>query len=218
MKLLELYRLRNHEIDVLASRNALFVLGFIDHVSAIAKRDLIHELGWSQAQTEATLGMLKAGGFVRPTSAIDSGPLGVTAEGKRLLKSAGLSAEAASDRGDGSPLQALAPAIPLVVGVGILLIKRALKRDRVSSFVLGLGAGLAVGVLFAPKSGEETRNLIKDGASEGSEYLKERGTEFIQTAAEWVDKGREAVDRQREALSEAVEAGRQATEERAHSG
>ena len=85
-----------------------------------------------------------------------------------------------------------------------------MDKNGLSSFLLGLGVGVAVGMLFAPKSGEETRQLIKNKAGEGGEYLKQRGAEFKETASGWVDKGKEAVNRQRDNLSDAVEAGKQA--------
>jgi gas vesicle protein len=85
-----------------------------------------------------------------------------------------------------------------------------MDKDGLSSFLLGLGVGVAIGILFAPKSGEETRQLIKDKAGEGSEYLKQRGSELKENAAGWVDKGREAMSRQKETLNDAMEAGKQA--------
>jgi gas vesicle protein len=83
-----------------------------------------------------------------------------------------------------------------------------------SSFLLGLGVGIGIGILFAPKSGKETRQLIKDKADEGTEFLKQRGTELKQSATEWVDKGKDAINRQKDTLADAVEAGRQAYRER----
>jgi gas vesicle protein len=85
-----------------------------------------------------------------------------------------------------------------------------MDKNGLSSFLLGLGVGVAIGMLFAPKSGEETRQLIKDKAGEGGEYLKQRGSEIKETATGWVDKGREAMNRQKENLNEAMEAGKQA--------
>ena len=82
-----------------------------------------------------------------------------------------------------------------------------------SSFLLGLGVGIGIGILFAPKSGKETRQLIKDKADEGSEYLKQRSNELKQSASEWVDKGKDAINRQKDTLADAVEAGRQAYRE-----
>jgi len=85
-----------------------------------------------------------------------------------------------------------------------------MDKNGLSAFLLGLGVGVGIGMLFAPKSGTETRQLIKEKAGEGTEYLKQRGNEAKQTAAEWVDKGKEALGRQRDNLNEAVDAGRQA--------
>ena len=81
-----------------------------------------------------------------------------------------------------------------------------------SSFLLGLGAGVAIGMLFAPKSGQETRELIKNKAGEGTDFLKQRGTSE-QTATEWVDKGKEALGKQKDNIADAMEAGRQAYRE-----
>lgn len=85
-----------------------------------------------------------------------------------------------------------------------------MDKNGLSAFLLGLGVGVGIGMLFAPKSGQETRELIKNKANEGSDYLKQRSSEFKQTASDWVDKGREALGRQKENLADAMEAGRQA--------
>ncbi|HXB71253.1 MAG TPA: YtxH domain-containing protein [Candidatus Acidoferrales bacterium] len=88
-----------------------------------------------------------------------------------------------------------------------------MDKNGLSAFLLGLGVGVGIGMLFAPKSGQETRKLIKDKTGESSDYIKQRGADVKQTAAEWVDKGKEALGRQKDTLSEAVEAGKQAYRE-----
>ena len=85
-----------------------------------------------------------------------------------------------------------------------------MDKNGLSSFLLGLGVGVGIGMLFAPKSGQETRELIKNKAGEGTEFIKQRGSELKDTASGWVDKGKEAVSRQKDTLSDAVEAGKQA--------
>jgi gas vesicle protein len=82
-----------------------------------------------------------------------------------------------------------------------------------SYFFLGLGVGVAVGIIFAPKSGEETRNLIRTKAGEGKDYVRRRSGEMRDAAGEMIDRGRDAVVRQRDSLSQAVEAGKQAYRE-----
>jgi gas vesicle protein len=84
---------------------------------------------------------------------------------------------------------------------------------RFSYFFLGLGIGVAVGVLFAPKSGEETRDFIKGKAEEGRDYLKRRGEELRDQTSEIIDRGKSAVTSKKEQLAAAVEAGRQAYRE-----
>jgi|SRR5579864_3664359 len=85
--------------------------------------------------------------------------------------------------------------------------------NKFSYFFLGLGLGVAVGLLFAPKTGSETRDLIRSKADEGKDYLKRRTTELREQAEDVIDKGRTAVTRQRDNLSAAVEAGKTAYRE-----
>lgn len=82
-----------------------------------------------------------------------------------------------------------------------------------SYFFLGLGIGVAVGIVFAPQSGEETRGLLKSKASEGTDYIKRRSDEIRDSAGELVEKGKTVVRSQREQLSAAVDAGKQAYRE-----
>ena len=53
-----------------------------------------------------------------------------------------------------------------------------MDKNGLSSFLLGLGVGVAIGMLFAPKSGSETRKLIKNKAGEGGEYIKQRSADL----------------------------------------
>jgi len=85
-----------------------------------------------------------------------------------------------------------------------------MDKNGFSSFLLGLGVGVGIGMLFAPKSGQETRDYLKNKAGEGTDFLKQRTSEMKQTASEWVDKGKDALGRQRDTLADAVEAGKQA--------
>ncbi|HEY2843817.1 MAG TPA: YtxH domain-containing protein [Bryobacteraceae bacterium] len=82
--------------------------------------------------------------------------------------------------------------------------------SKISYFFLGLGLGVAVGVLFAPKSGAETRDYLRDRAEEGTDYMKRRANELRDTASDVVDRSKDTIRRQKDNLSAAVDAGKQA--------
>ena len=89
-----------------------------------------------------------------------------------------------------------------------------MAKDGLANFFLGLGIGVGIGMLFAPKSGEETRDLLLNKADEGKEYLKRQTTGLRDSANDLLDKGRDAVGRQRDNLNDAIEAGKQAYREK----
>ena len=80
------------------------------------------------------------------------------------------------------------------------------------SFLLGgvVGAGLAL--LFAPQSGRETRQKIKDLADD----VKEKSAEYVnqakEKAASLVEDGKGYYDEKKSILKSAVEAGKEAYE------
>jgi gas vesicle protein len=80
-------------------------------------------------------------------------------------------------------------------------------------FVAGLGVGAVVGVLYAPYSGQETREVLRSKADEGREYMRERARRAREQANDWADRGRDVVSQQKEQFRAAYEAGRQAYKE-----
>ena len=74
------------------------------------------------------------------------------------------------------------------------------------AFLLGVVSGAAVALLYAPKSGQETRDYLSEKAREG----RERAAEAAAKGREAVAKGREAVAQGRETLTTAIERGREA--------
>src|SRR5437879_611797 len=85
-----------------------------------------------------------------------------------------------------------------------------MEDNRISYFFLGLGLGVAAGLLFAPKSGAETRDLILTKADESKDYLRRRGEQLRDSANDVLEKGRSVVTKQRDQISSAIEAGKQA--------
>ncbi len=85
--------------------------------------------------------------------------------------------------------------------------------SKLSFFCLGVGIGTALGILFAPKPGEEMRGELRSRAAEGGEYLRKQGGQLREHAEEVIERGRDAVGSQREQLTAALEAGRKAYRE-----
>ena len=60
------------------------------------------------------------------------------------------------------------------------------EKSGFGYFLLGLGIGVAAGILWAPRSGEETRQLLADKAGDSADYLKARtdeGRQYVQQRA-----------------------------------
>src|ERR1022692_3311556 len=86
------------------------------------------------------------------------------------------------------------------------------KSFGLAWFLAGLGVGALVGILYAPKSGRETREDLISGAREGTEYLRNRTHQVAEQMGDLVDQGKEQmgeyVDRGRAQWEEFVERGK----------
>jgi gas vesicle protein len=80
-------------------------------------------------------------------------------------------------------------------------------------FLAGLGIGSLVGILFAPRAGEETREMLTNRYDEGREQFAKRGREVREQAEDYIERGRRAVGRTKDNLQSAVDAGKQAYRE-----
>ncbi len=87
-------------------------------------------------------------------------------------------------------------------------------------FLAGLGLGALVGVLYAPKSGSETRESLAQSALDAKEKAAalaqqgiDKANDYVaqgkQVAGEYVDKGKEYYEKGRSQWSEYVEKGKQ---------
>ncbi|HVN08995.1 MAG TPA: YtxH domain-containing protein [Patescibacteria group bacterium] len=82
--------------------------------------------------------------------------------------------------------------------------------NKVSYFLVGMGIGAMLGILFAPKSGEETREFLVRRADEGRDFAQRKARELRERADDLVERGRDAVESGRDSISEAIEAGKSA--------
>lgn len=82
--------------------------------------------------------------------------------------------------------------------------------SKVSFFLVGLGIGALIGILFAPKSGEETREYLSSRADEGREYAQRKARELRERAEDLIERSKEIMARQKGSISAAVDAGKDA--------
>ena len=111
-----------------------------------------------------------------------------------------------------------------------------MSESRGVWFLLGLSLGAMAGVLFAPQSGDETRDFLSRKADMGRDLVQRRATEIRnqasslreqagslrdqagtlrEQAVQFADRGKQAVNRQIDQFQAAVEAGKQAFRESA---
>jgi len=81
---------------------------------------------------------------------------------------------------------------------------------QIGFFLAGLGIGAVIALLFAPRSGKETRDMIVQKAEEGRDFVVNKSEEIRKQAEDAVEKGKDLVNKQKELLSAALEAGKQA--------
>src|ERR1700674_5888412 len=82
--------------------------------------------------------------------------------------------------------------------------------SKASYFLVGLEIGALIGILSAPKSGEETREYISQKAKDGSEYAQTKARELKERAEDFVEHGKEVVMQKKGQIATAVDAGREA--------
>ena len=92
------------------------------------------------------------------------------------------------------------------------------SQNNALSFLIGVGVGTVAAILFAPKSGPETREYLREKIKDGTEYAKQSGTdaaEYISrkaddlktSARQGMDQAMQAVKGQRENRGDAGEQG-----------
>ncbi len=85
--------------------------------------------------------------------------------------------------------------------------------NRFMGFLAGMGAGIGLGMLFAPRAGDRTRAMIREQAASGADYMRQRSGEIKDAAAGALQEGSRKLARETEAVRAAVDAGRRAYNE-----
>jgi gas vesicle protein len=74
-------------------------------------------------------------------------------------------------------------------------------------FLVGVGIGSLIGVLCAPKSGEETRKYMAKKAREGSELASKKAREFQVRVEETIERGKGMIGQTKGQIAAAINVG-----------
>jgi gas vesicle protein len=91
--------------------------------------------------------------------------------------------------------------------------KMSNNKDAFAAFVLGGLIGAALGILYAPKSGKETRRNIKKFGADVVDTVSDLSGDLTKTGRKVYEEGKERVLSGKDKISEAFEAGKKAFEE-----
>jgi gas vesicle protein len=84
------------------------------------------------------------------------------------------------------------------------------RNSNIGWFLAGLGFGTVVAILYAPKSGRETREAIVTGVDDGRKYLASLGRNARDQVSDWVASGKKIVTDKTRQVNAAIDAGREA--------
>jgi gas vesicle protein len=87
------------------------------------------------------------------------------------------------------------------------------KGTKFLYFLVGGGVGAIIALLFAPRSGKETREFLAQKAVEGKEYLSTTARNVQDKATDVIDQTKETLGQKKTQISAAIEAGKQAYRE-----
>ncbi|MGA7523652.1 MAG: YtxH domain-containing protein [Acidobacteriaceae bacterium] len=63
-----------------------------------------------------------------------------------------------------------------------------------AAFGVGVAAGAALALIYAPQSGVRTRRQIRRGVTEATDYLSDAATNVSETANKYIKRGKETVN------------------------
>jgi len=75
-----------------------------------------------------------------------------------------------------------------------------------AAFMVGVAAGAAVALLYAPQSGEKTRRQLRRNLEDAGDYIKDAADDIGDRAEKYVKRGRGIVDDVVDSASNAVSA------------
>jgi len=87
------------------------------------------------------------------------------------------------------------------------------NRGSFLAFILGGLLGTVLGVLYAPRSGKETRNSIKKLGEEIADKVNDLGEDFKEASKKFYEESRSKIYSGKDKISEALKTGKKVFEE-----
>jgi gas vesicle protein len=78
------------------------------------------------------------------------------------------------------------------------------SNNKIVWFLAGLGLGTLATLLYAPKSGRDTRRAIAAGVDDGREYLNNLGRDAREHVSGWVDTGKKVMAGKKDQITAAI--------------
>jgi gas vesicle protein len=85
-----------------------------------------------------------------------------------------------------------------------------MERVDICDFLIGFSMGTTTALLFAPRSGKQTRDRITEAATDGAAYVKECGETVRDAVLGFVEQGKDEIARQKGGVADAIKRGAQA--------
>lgn len=85
-----------------------------------------------------------------------------------------------------------------------------MERTDIGTFLIGIGMGAAVAMLFTPSSGNKARAHITKAAGDGADYCADHFKDVRDAVLGAVERGKDQIARQKEGVTQAIKRGSEA--------
>ncbi|MCH2695147.1 MAG: YtxH domain-containing protein [Acidobacteriia bacterium] len=79
-------------------------------------------------------------------------------------------------------------------------------NSKLTYFLIGGGIGAVLALIFAPRTGQETRKIISEKTSDSREKLSSATRTASSKVLDYIDKSKELIDNQTSQISSAIDA------------
>ena len=88
------------------------------------------------------------------------------------------------------------------------------RGSKLAYFLVGGGIGAIVALLFAPRTGQETRDIIAQRTADSRGKVASATRSTSEKVSDYLEKGKETVSSQKDQISAAIAVGKQTYQEK----